>query len=111
VWDADSGAEQACLRGHGGWVFAVAFTSGGQALASAGEDGIVRLWDVGSWKERAAWTAHSDYIHALAFSADGRILATASRDRTIKLWDNPAYEGALPEGRGGRDDRPARRRR
>ena len=45
VWDAASGAELACLRGHGGWVDSVAFDREGRRIVSRSWDGTVRLWD------------------------------------------------------------------
>jgi WD40 repeat protein len=44
IWDADSGKELLALRGHSQAVVGLALSPKGHSLASAGEDGIVRIW-------------------------------------------------------------------
>jgi len=76
-----------------GPVNAIAFSSYGQTLASASDDGTIKLWDAKTSQERATLTGHKGPVKAIAFSADGKVLASASFDGTIKLWDSEAKEG------------------
>jgi WD40 repeat protein len=89
--NAQNGAPLGQLAGHANQVRAVAFSSDGQWLATAGGNpgqfGEIKVWDVAARKELRQWRGHRDNIFALAFSPDGKLLATCSYDRMIKLWD------------------------
>ena len=52
-----SGEEIAVLEGHSDWVRNLAFSPTGDILASASNDGTVRLWDVASGEEIAVRTS------------------------------------------------------
>jgi WD40 repeat protein len=55
---------------HQGNVDAVAFTTDGISLATAGGDNIVRIWDVATGNEVRQLTRHTQPIVSLAFSRD-----------------------------------------
>jgi eukaryotic-like serine/threonine-protein kinase len=46
LWNTETGERLEQLRGHLGSPLSLAFTSGGELLASSGWDGVIRLWDV-----------------------------------------------------------------
>ncbi|MBW4621930.1 MAG: serine/threonine protein kinase [Cyanosarcina radialis HA8281-LM2] len=59
----------------------------GEILASASDDGNIRLWNVNTRQVIGILTGHSQPVNSIAFSPDSQILASGSSDRTIKLWD------------------------
>jgi hypothetical protein len=84
IWDAQSGALIAVLPGHTGWVVGLAFAPDGSLLATASQDGTVRLWELPSRKVRAILPGAS---RPLGFSRDGRSLATRTVEGRLLLWD------------------------
>jgi dipeptidyl aminopeptidase/acylaminoacyl peptidase len=74
--------ERAVLNG---WL--VGASPDGKLLATAFEDGMVRVWDAASGTERAVLKGHSELVESAAFSPDGKLIATASSDNTARLWD------------------------
>lgn len=75
------------LVGHEGTVNSVAFSPDGAWLATAGNDGDVRLWSVQDpTASPLILSGHTDRVANLAFSPDGQWLATAGEDGRVRLW-------------------------
>ena len=70
-----------------GYVYCLAYSPDGKALASADEGGRVLLWPAGG-KKLAEWEP-AGQVHGLAFAPDGRHLATANANGTVYLLRLP----------------------
>jgi WD40 repeat protein len=90
VWEVKGPKQKHLLRGHTGWVRALAWASSGNMLASASEDGTVRLWDTDKGKELRCLRGHKSKVRSVTFSPRGTMLATAGDDQTVRLWDVPS---------------------
>jgi WD40 repeat protein len=74
-------------KGHFGKVRGIAFSPGGEYLATVADSRVVGVWMVHSGRFLRALTGHSDWVRAVAFAPDGRTLASGGSDKTVRLWD------------------------
>ncbi len=78
----------------------IAFDPTGRLLATATENGVVRIWDATTGRPRgAALLGHENFVNAVAFSPDGRTLASAGQDGTVRLWTVAAAPLGTPVAR------------
>jgi WD40 repeat protein len=74
------------LRGHEGTVLDVSFSPDSTKVATACEDGKVRIFSVPEWKLLKTLTGHHGPVHWAEFSPDGKWLASAGEDKTARVW-------------------------
>jgi WD40 repeat protein/DNA-binding SARP family transcriptional activator len=81
-----NGAGQVPLDGHTEAVNALSFSRDGRLLASASDDGTVRIWNVLTHRVERVIEADPSGVRDVSFSADSSHLATADADGTVGIW-------------------------
>lgn len=74
----DHGASSTDIQG-------LAFNASGSLLATASDDGPVRLWNLSTGGQAAVLTGHNNAL-STAFSPDGTLVASGGADSIVRLW-------------------------
>lgn len=74
--------------GHGGPVFAVAFSGDGRRALTGGADGVVQHWTLadGGASPRATLEGHDHHVRTVAFEPQSDWAVTGSTDGTVRTW-------------------------
>lgn len=86
VFDAKSGKVRYNLLGHGFGTSQIDLHADGMHLASAGQDGMVRLWDVAAGLQIMEMPGGAAWVERVAFSPVVNLLASAA-GKKLRLWD------------------------
>jgi WD40 repeat protein len=80
-----------CLRRkidvHDNQVASVAFAPNNRLLATASQDGTVRLWDTEALSERAAYDWEIGKLRHVAFHPDSLTIAVVGEKSRVVIWD------------------------
>jgi hypothetical protein len=68
-------------------VFSVVWSADGTRLASAGEDGTVRVLEVDTGASVIEFEGHRGGVFSVVWSADGTRLASVGEDGSVRVWD------------------------
>jgi WD40 repeat protein/uncharacterized caspase-like protein len=92
LWTVGDGEEVRVLRGHAGFVTALTFSEEGELLASAGEDGTIKLWDAKNGLDKGTLKEPGARFREIVFSPDGTRLASVDDREVIVMWDLEALK-------------------
>lgn len=87
LWNAEAGNVQKTIQAHSRPVLCVAFSPDQRMVATASEDGLVKLWDAKTGKMLRSLRGHSDWVFSVCFSPDSKSIASGSYDRSVRIWD------------------------
>ncbi|HEV2991408.1 MAG TPA: caspase family protein, partial [Candidatus Angelobacter sp.] len=74
------------LAQHSGRITSLAFTRAGSQLASAGQDGMVKVIDLANGAVKDLH-GHHGKVWTVAYSPKGEFLASGGDDKTVIVWD------------------------
>lgn len=88
VYRTDTGRRVGNLQGHSGAVLSCTYSHDGHHIASAGEDGTVRVWVPALLSAKSVSVGHKASVAMVSFSkvANNRQVATASVDGNVRVW-------------------------
>lgn len=93
LWDAATGTEIDCLKGHEVGAGCFAFSPDGRGILVGSKDVAARVWEPRPvvWRdaelsEIARFRCHQRPVLSALFSPDGQWIVTSSEDATAKVW-------------------------
>ena len=99
------------LKGHSSYINAAAFSNKLDKVATAADDGLVKIWDM-KGNFLFDLKGHTSKVQSIVFSSDDSTIMSGSFDNTIKIWnaksgkllysiiaiDSADYVAILPNG-------------
>src|SRR5262249_853483 len=92
VCNARTGQKRFKQTGLPNGVGELGYSRDGTRIASAGQDGLIKIWDAVDGREIKTLKGHNGAVTSVAFHPNGETLASTSADTTVKIWDTRTGE-------------------
>jgi len=90
-------ASRVDLGGHGSNVNWATFSPDGLYIASASDDGTIRIWSAGSGQSAVQpMPAHEKIVRSVVVSHNGASIISGSNDNSVRVWNAHTGEATLP---------------
>ena len=76
----------AVMNGHNNWINSLDFSKDDSTIASASDDGTVKVWNADGSFLRSL-EGHDGPVNSVSFHPNGQLIASVGEDETIKLWN------------------------
>jgi len=89
IWNWKNKTKPYLIGQHNVLVSQIKYSLDGKILASASNDGVIKLWDVSNnYKLIGIIKAHEKFIYGLSFDKDNSFIASSSMDvsDSLKIW-------------------------
>jgi WD40 repeat protein len=100
LYSLSDGVSSRIIARHGTQVHAAVFNPESSAVASTGQDGMIRVTDVAPGTSRA-FEGQGTNVYNIAFSPTGRELVGASSDGSVALWKPSGRQLGVFQGHTG----------
>jgi len=86
TYDTGTGQRVRTAKAHKGPIRAISFSPNQKYLASASQDGTIKIWELPAFKEISLLKPTDGAVIWVGFSPDSRFLVSTSQDKIIRVW-------------------------
>lgn len=86
--------EPAGRLAHSGGVWDASISLDGTSVATAGQDGVVRVWDVKTGTETELYVGHESPVQRVEFTSNNSQVVSLDESGLVKIWTRPPSSGA-----------------
>jgi WD40 repeat protein len=87
IWEVATGKTLFVYQGHRNGIYAVAWSSNGQLIASSGYDGTLQIWEAANGTSLATHSGFA-FLFGLSWSPDGKYVAVGSQNKLVLVVES-----------------------